>query len=72
MGNFLSVVGMRDGKGKAFWKVANTGDLGIFSTLRTNVTVPQGQEMDTGWGARWRLEVSVVRRSQRGFWPCLG
>ena len=51
MGNFLSVTGTRDGKGKAFWKVANPGDLGVLSTLSTNVTVPRGQEMDVEWGA---------------------
>lgn len=51
MGDFLSITGMRDGKGKAFWKVANPGDFGVLSTLGTNVTVPRGQEMDVGCGA---------------------
>lgn len=51
IGNFLSVVGRRDGEGKASWKVANLGDLGVLSTLRTHVTVPRGQERNVGWRA---------------------
>lgn len=47
----MSVTGMRDGEGKAFWKVADPGDLGVLSTLRTKVTKPWGQENDVGWGA---------------------
>lgn len=27
------------------------GDLGVLSTLRTNVTVPRGQERNVGWRA---------------------
>lgn len=45
---FMSVTEMRDGKGKAFWKVADPGGLGVLSTLRTKVTKPWGQERDVG------------------------
>lgn len=44
----MSVTEMRDGKGKAFWKVADPGGLGVLSTLRTKVTKPRGQERDVG------------------------
>lgn len=40
LGNFMSVIGMRDGEGKAFWKAADPEDLGVLSTLRTKVTKP--------------------------------
>lgn len=53
IGNFMSVTGMRDGEEKALWKVADLGDFGVLSTLRTKVTKPWGQERDVGWRAVW-------------------
>lgn len=51
IGDVMSVTGMRDGEGKAFWEVADPGDWGVLSTLRTKVTKPWGKEKDVGWGA---------------------
>lgn len=67
-GNFLSVTGRRDGEGKASWKVANPGDLGVLSTLRTNVTVPRGPREECWMESSWGPEDLVARRHPRGFW----
>lgn len=68
IGNFMSVTRMRDGEGKAFWKVTDPGDFGCPEHLEDQSHKALGPREGYCVGSSWGPEVLIARRHPRGCW----